>query len=108
VPISEVGFMTGKSLPSAAVIRTLQSDEAIALEVKLRGLRVDEALSKLEHFLNHASISELREVTVVHGVGKGLLSRAVHEHLTEHPLVRSFRSGAIDEGGSGVTVVILK
>ena len=108
VPISEVGFMTGKSLPSAAVVRTLQSDETIALEVNLRGLRVDEAMSKLEHFLNHASLAELREVTVVHGIGKGLLSRAVHEHLSEHPLVKSFRSGTIDEGGSGVTIVKLK
>jgi DNA mismatch repair protein MutS2 len=86
----------------------LRSDETIALDVNLRGLRVDEAMSRLEHFLNHASLAELREVTVVHGIGKGLLSRAVHEHLSEHPLVKSFRSGTIDEGGSGVTVVILK
>jgi DNA mismatch repair protein MutS2 len=71
-------------------------------------LRVDEAMSKLEHFLNHACLAELREVTIVHGIGKGLLSRAVHEHVSEHPLVKSFRSGTIDEGGSGVTVVILK
>jgi DNA mismatch repair protein MutS2 len=86
----------------------LQNDETIALEVHLRGLRVDEAMSKLEHFLNHASMADLREVTVVHGIGKGLLSRAVHEHLSEHPLVTSFRSGTIDERGSGVTIVKLK
>jgi len=108
VPISEVGYMRGKSLPSAGTVRTLQNDETIALEVHLRGLRVDEAMSKLEHFLNHASMADLREVTVVHGIGKGLLSRAVHEHLSEHPLVTSFRSGTIDERGSGVTIVKLK
>jgi DNA mismatch repair protein MutS2 len=108
VPVTDVGFMKGKSLPSAGTIRTAQNDEAVALQVDLRGLRVDEAVSKLEYFLNRASLAELREVTIIHGIGKGLLLKAAHEHLGGHPLVKSFRIGTIDEGGNGVTVVILK
>jgi DNA mismatch repair protein MutS2 len=69
---------------------------------------VDEALSRLEKFLNHAALAELHEIIIIHGIGKGLLMKAIHEHLNGHPLIKSFRSGTLEEGGSGVTVIILK
>jgi len=47
-------------------------------------------------------------VTVIHGIGKRLLLKAVHEHLDKHPLVKNFRSGTQDEGGQGITIVTLK
>ena len=94
VSVSDIGFKKGKSIP---VKKDTAQDEKIEVIVltstNLIGLRVDEALSRLEHFLNHASLSELNEVTIIHGIGKGLLSKAVHEHLNGHPLVRQFRSG---------------
>jgi len=71
-------------------------------------MRVDEASSKLERFLNDASLSELRAVIVVHGIGKGILMRTVHEHLDNHPLVQSYRKGTTEEGGNGVTIVAMK
>jgi DNA mismatch repair protein MutS2 len=109
VPLSDIRFKSGKSLPAVkASIQSDKADEVASSRLNIVGLRVDEALSRLEHFLNHASLAELQEVTIIHGVGKGLLMKATREHLTEHPLVRHFRSGTTDEGGVGVTVATLR
>jgi DNA mismatch repair protein MutS2 len=43
----------------------------------------------------------------VHGIGTGILAKAVREHLTRHPLVKIFRKGEQSEGGAGVTIVEL-
>jgi DNA mismatch repair protein MutS2 len=109
VPVSDARLMRGKSVPeSKDEAQTGKTEEAVSSKINLIGHRVDEALSRLEPFLNHASMAELREVTVIHGIGKGLLSRAVHEHLTDHPLIRKFRQGTQEEGGAAVTVVTMK
>ncbi len=77
------------------------------VEVNLRGMHVDEALSELERHLNDASLSGVPEIRVIHGIGTGALSRAIREYLKGHPLVSSFRPGRKEEGGDGVTVVSL-
>jgi DNA mismatch repair protein MutS2 len=77
-------------------------------ELKLIGLRVDEALDLLEPFLNHASLGGLREVRVIHGLGTGRLRDAVREFLARHPLVDEYRAGEPHEGRDGATVVTLR
>ncbi len=109
VPISDTGKKkgTGLSLSQAATVNSGTPDEEAATRIKLIGLRVDEAISKLEPFLNHAALAGFHEVVIIHGIGKGLLARAVREHLEGHPLVANFRRGEQTEGGAGVTVAIL-
>jgi DNA mismatch repair protein MutS2 len=77
-------------------------------ELKLIGLRVDEALDLLEPFLNHASLGGLREVRIIHGLGSGRLRDAVREYLARHPLVEGSRAGEPHEGRDGATVVTLR
>jgi DNA mismatch repair protein MutS2 len=77
-------------------------------ELKLIGLRVEEALDLLEPFLNHASLGGLNEVRIIHGLGTGRLRDAVREFLVRHPLVDSFRGGEPHEGRDGATVATLK
>jgi DNA mismatch repair protein MutS2 len=77
-------------------------------ELKLIGLRVDEALDLLEPFLNHASLGGLREVRIIHGLGSGRLRDAVREYLARHPLVEGSRAGEPHEGRNGATVVTLR
>ncbi|HEY4744030.1 MAG TPA: endonuclease MutS2, partial [Desulfuromonadaceae bacterium] len=77
-------------------------------ELKLIGLRVEEALELLEPFLNHAALGGLREVRIIHGVGTGRLRDAVREHLARHPLVLESRPGGPHEGRDGATVVTLR
>ena len=76
-------------------------------EVQLRHLTVDEALLKLDKYLNDAFMAGLWQVRVVHGKGTGTLRQATHRALARHPLVKSYRLGGYGEGGVGVTVVEL-
>ena len=76
-------------------------------EVWLRQLTIDEALPKLDQYLNDAFMAGRRQVRIIHGKGTGTLRQAVKDKLTGHPLVKSFRPGAYGEGGAGVTMVEL-
>lgn len=76
-------------------------------EIRLRHLTVDEALIKLDRYLNSAFMAGLSQVRVVHGKGTGTLRQIVREQLAKHPLVSSYRPADYGEGGEGVTVVAL-
>jgi DNA mismatch repair protein MutS2 len=76
-------------------------------ELRLRQLTVDEALLKLDQYLNDAFMAGLYQVRVVHGKGTGILRQAVRDQLAKHPLVSSYRPGGYGEGGAGVTIVQL-
>lgn len=76
-------------------------------ELRLRRLTVDEALFKLDRYLNSAFLEGLTSIRIVHGKGTGTLRHAVRRELAKNPLVKSFRPGGFGEGGEGVTVVEL-
>jgi DNA mismatch repair protein MutS2 len=80
---------------------------AVEPELRIRRMKIHEALPKLDRYLNAAFMAGLPSVRIVHGKGTGVLRQAVHETLAEHPLVKSFRLGDWGEGGYGVTVVEL-
>ncbi len=83
------------------------SSTPAANELHLRRLTVDEALLKLDQYLNDAFMAGLYEVRIIHGKGTGTLRQAVRELLAKHPLVKSYRRGVYGEGGAGVTMVEL-
>lgn len=86
----------------------VESDESDARELKLIGLRVEEALELLEPFLDQAVLNGIGEVRIIHGLGTGKLRQAVREHLARHRLVESYRSGEPHEGRDGATVVTIR
>ena len=94
--------------PPVRVNVDLQPREGLLTELNLIGSNVDDALVRLEKFLDDAAITEQRTVRVIHGFGTGQLRRAVAEWLKTHPDVASFAAAASDKGGGGVTVVELK
>ena len=73
-------------------------------EIDIRGLRVDEAMDRLEGTLNAAALDGVSPVRVIHGKGTGALRRAVRDYLEGHPLVATVAPGE-GPGGDGVTVV---
>ncbi|HIJ81112.1 MAG TPA: endonuclease MutS2 [Desulfuromonadales bacterium] len=76
-------------------------------ELKLIGMRVEQALTELDTFINRASSASLHEVRIIHGVGSGRLRDVVREELQRHPLVNNLRPGEPHEGRDGATVVTL-
>jgi len=80
----------------------------IPVSISIRGQRVEEAIPTVDKYLDDAFLAGVERVTVVHGKGTGALRKAVHDFLTGHPHVRSFRLGERNEGDAGATVVELK
>ena len=78
------------------------------MEVDLRGLMSEDALDKMERYLEQAFLSGLPFVRIIHGKGTGRLRQAVREALRGHEYVKSFEEGGDKEGGEGVTVAKLK
>lgn len=76
--------------------------------VDLRGMRVDEALERLEISLDAAYQAEEPGLYVIHGHGTGALKRAVRQQLPSMRYVEHYRPGEHGEGGDGVTVVMLR
>ena len=74
----------------------------------LRRLTVDEALYRLDPYLNAAFMAGYPLVRLVHGKGTGVLREAIWQQLAIHPLVRAYRLALIGEGDAGVTVVDLE
>ncbi len=74
-------------------------------EINLIGLDADTAVIELEKFIEEAYAEGLKTVKIIHGVGKGVLKKAVHDFLSKCEKVRFFREAYPKEGGAGVTVV---
>lgn len=100
----------GKEAPPAQVRVNvqLQPREGSLSELLLIGNTVDEALSRVEKFLDESLLTEQRTVRIIHGYGTGQLRKAIGEFLRLHPLVASIRTAAPEQGGGGVTIVELK
>ena len=77
-------------------------------ELNVIGCTVDEALSRLEKFLDESTVTDQQVLRIIHGHGTGQLRRAVADFLKDHPLVARFEMAKMDQGGGGVTVVELK
>jgi DNA mismatch repair protein MutS2 len=77
-------------------------------ELLLVGNTVDQALDRLEKFLDETVMSEQRAVRLIHGFGTGRLKEAVVDYLHKHPLVANVRTASPQEGGGGVTIAELK
>ena len=76
-------------------------------EMDLRGLRVDEAVARVDTALNDAALDGAGMVRIIHGKGTGALRRAIREYLSDHPLVETAGDGE-GPGGEGVTVAQLR
>ena len=80
----------------------------VASEIDLRGMRVGEIDDIVMHAVDAAIRADLKALRIIHGKGTGALRERVTEMLRKESRVTSFRLGAWNEGGAGVTVVELK
>ncbi len=77
-------------------------------ELDLRGQRYEEALNKLEQYIDSALLANYHQVSIIHGKGTGALRSAVANFIKTHPRIKNSRIGGAGEGGSGVTIVELQ
>lgn len=82
-----------------------QKSQTINTTIDIRGHMVEDGLSILSKYLDDAYLSGLKQITVIHGKGSGVLRSAVQKFLTKSPHVKKHRIGEFGEGDSGVTVV---
>ncbi len=86
----------------------LQPREGSLTELNVIGAHADEAVARVEKFLDEAMLSELKSVRIIHGYGTGQLRRAIAEFLRTQAYVAHFAAAPDNQGGGGVTVVELK
>lgn len=99
-------------LRKAEEIRYKDTDEYItksklsaASRLDVRGMRAHEAIELLDKKISDSLLENIPLLTIVHGKGTGALRESVQEFLRFHHHVPAYRSGTIEEGGSGVTIV---
>jgi DNA mismatch repair protein MutS2 len=81
---------------------------SISTSVDLRGMDAEEAIYTVDKYLDDAYLGGLKEITIIHGKGTGVLRNAITDMLKRHSHVKAYRLGNYGEGGSGVTVAELK
>ena len=78
------------------------------ITIDLRGKRVEEALDQVAKYLDEALLLSIKEVSILHGKGNGILRKVIREFLSSQPQVVSFEDARIESGGHGITQVKLK
>jgi len=76
-------------------------------EIDLRGLRLHEAVERLDDYLDTALARGVAQVRIIHGKGTGVLRQGVWRHLANHGAVSEFDFAPRDRGGDGATEVTL-
>ena len=102
--------------PAAAPLRTpqvvveaeLHKESRPELELRLLGMRLDEAEKHLQNQLDLALMHNMQEFSIVHGKGNGVLQTMVQEKLAAAPYVAEFFFARPEHGGTGKTIVRLR
>ena len=89
-------------------IRASAAEREARTELDIRGMASDEGLMEVDRFLDRCVLMGIKNVTIIHGKGTGVLRAAVQSHLRKLSYVKSQRPGLYGEGEMGVTVVELK
>ncbi|MCR5108641.1 MAG: endonuclease MutS2 [Lachnospiraceae bacterium] len=107
--MDDIDFITEKKSNKTAkkdqyVSYGLSKSSSISPEINLIGLKTDEAIQKLDKYLDDACLSHLNTVRIVHGKGTGALRNAVWNHLKRLKYIKSYKLAEYGEGDSGVTI----
>ncbi|WAA11628.1 endonuclease MutS2 [Fervidibacillus halotolerans] len=105
----ELELVKSKPTVETKPIATVKGKEYhVQIELDLRGERYEDAMVKLEKYIDDALLAGYQRVSIIHGKGTGALRTGVQNYLKNHRAVKSFRYGNANEGGIGVTVVEFK
>jgi DNA mismatch repair protein MutS2 len=94
--------------PQVRVTVEMAPRGAVSSEINVIGSNSEDAVGRVERFLDEAAVNDLKSLRIVHGYGTGTLRRSIAEFLRAHPFVATFGPAPDNQGGGGVTVVELK
>ena len=77
-------------------------------DIDVRGMRGDEALNAVQHFIDDATQVGIARVRILHGTGTGVLRQLIRQYLRTVPAVSDARDEHVQFGGAGITVVDLE
>lgn len=100
--------MTGGLTVPEVAVASQPSQQAVADEVNVIGTTAEEAREQVDKFLDEAFLGGRGRVRVIHGHGKGILRRTLHEMFSHHPHVEKFYAAPPQEGGTGATIVEIR
>lgn len=108
VKSSDVEVLQAASSPIQTVSTRRGLAKDIRLELDIRGETVEDAMPRIDKYLDDAVINGLPRVTIIHGKGTGALRDGVRRYLAQHHHVSTWAAGGAGEGGDGVTVVTVQ
>lgn len=82
--------------------------QSVSMSINLIGKNLDDARMEMEKYLDDAYLAGLKNVTIVHGRGEGILKKGLRDALKHNRTVKSFRGAPYNQGGEGATIVELK
>ena len=82
--------------------------KSVNTSLDLRGERYEEAMIRLNNFIDSALLAGHGQVTIIHGHGTGVLRQGVQKALKNHPRVDSFEFAPYNMGGNGATIAKFK
>ena len=85
-----------------------KSKETISMTLDLRGKRYEDAKEALDKYIDDLVVVGLKQATIIHGYGTGVIRELVQNFLKNNKNIASYRYGGENEGGFGVTVITLK
>ncbi len=92
----------------ATLVRQPGGAGEVPAEINVIGESAEEARERVDKFLDQAFLAGRFRLRIVHGLGKGILRKTLHEMFAAHPHVEKFYSAPQQEGGAGATIVELK
>ncbi|HAR57809.1 MAG TPA: hypothetical protein DCR62_03605 [Acholeplasmatales bacterium] len=85
-----------------------KSKATISMTLDLRGKRYEDAKEALDKYIDDLVVVGLKQATIIHGYGTGVIRELVQKFLKNNKNIASYRYGGENEGGFGVTVITLK
>ncbi len=106
VNVDEIKYI-GKPLKNKGKVSTKSIKKVTSghYELNIIGLRYEEAMNKVDKFLDDALLHHYPHIRIIHGMGTGTLRKGVRKMLEKNKNVVSFRDGGPNEGGLGATLV---
>lgn len=94
--------------PYSSQVSFNKSKVNVSMTLDLRGKRYEEAFDLLDKYIDDLLLTNIKQATIIHGFGTGVIRELVQSYLKKNKHIDSFRYGGENEGGFGVTVITLK